>query len=202
MLKDLLNILITGVGGQGNVTMARILATAAAFAGYDVLVGELYGSAQRGGSVTSHVRIGKKVLTPMIPKHSADAVIALEMNESLRVADYLKRNATIVLNEYMIYPPEVLRGEASYPSKDEIVSVLKGLTDKVYVVPATDIAIKQLGNAMVGNTILLGFFLSVFDTGINYEHVAEALKVTIKPKYLDLNLKALDVGRELAQKYA
>ncbi|MCD6300774.1 MAG: indolepyruvate oxidoreductase subunit beta, partial [Staphylothermus sp.] len=176
MQKDLLNILITGVGGQGNVTMARILATAAAFAGYDVLVGELYGSAQRGGSVTSHVRIGKKVLTPMIPKHSADAVIALEMNESLRVIDYMKKGVTIVLNEYSIYPPEVLRGEAEYPSKDEIVSILEDLTDKIYIVPATNIAIKQLGNVMVGNTILLGFFLSVFDTGIEYKHVEEALR--------------------------
>ncbi len=193
------NILISGVGGQGSVTMSRIIATAASLAGFDVKVGELYGAAQRGGPVTSHVRIGKKVYTPMIPKHEADIVVSLELNETLRVVDYMNPETLVIVNDYAIYPPSVLSGVAKYPSKEEIESVLSKITKRVYFVPAAIYAIRQFKNVLLANSILLGVLATLWDLNVKEEHFSQAIEQVVKKEYIDINKKALKLGREIAQ---
>ena len=199
MSNSIKNILIAGVGGQGSITMSRILATAAHLAGYDVKVGELYGAAQRGGPVTSHVRIGKKVYTPMIPKHEADIVISLELNEALRAIDYMNPETLVIINDYVLYPPSVLSGAAKYPSKEEILNTISKITDRVYLLPAATYAIQQLKNVVLANTILLGVLVTLWDLNIKEEHLIKAIEFVVERKYIDVNKKAVEIGKQLAQ---
>jgi len=136
-----LNIIIAGVGGQGNVRGAQILGMAAVKAGYKARVSDVYGIAQRGGPVLSHVRIGKEIYGSMVEEHRADVIVGLEPMEALRATSrFLKPGGTIILSTRPIYPVEVNTGKASYPKLKDILATIGKASRKIVTLDATKIA--------------------------------------------------------------
>ncbi|MEM4472560.1 MAG: indolepyruvate oxidoreductase subunit beta [Archaeoglobaceae archaeon] len=185
-----LNILVLGVGGQGAITTAHLIARAALKAGLNVISAETHGMAQRGGSVEVHVRIGD-VFAPLIPEGSADIVLALEPVEALRYAKYIGKRTTVILNSRKIIPPSVTVGLGKYPELEEIVENLRRIAKKVYVVPASDIALK-LGDVVATNVVMVGILLSLFEMPFKLEHVEEVIRETMRNA--EMNIKALKMG--------
>jgi len=190
------NIIITGVGGQGNVMASRILANMLVKKGYYITIGESFGASQRGGSVMSHIRISERSnWSPQIPKGRAHAVIALEPTEGIRILkDYGNPNVILLLNTRPIYPVAVIAGEIEYPGLDEIKNSARDLASKVWFIGASDEAIK-LGNPILGNIIMLGALSGVSDLPLENEDFKEVILSTIPPDQLDINLKAYDIGK-------
>ena len=151
-MADIKNILLVGVGGQGTILASKILSTAMVNAGYDVNMSEVHGMAQRGGSVTTQIRYGKKVFSPIIGRGEADVMVCFEKMEALRWIEYVKPDAKIVINDYEIPSAPILVGAAEYPK-----GIVEELSKKaeVSVFKAADIA-KELGNPKVMNIVLLG----------------------------------------------
>lgn len=185
-----LNILIVGVGGQGALTTAHLIARSAMKAGLNVLVAETHGMAQRGGSVEVHVRIGD-VYSPLIPDCGADIVLALEPVEALRYAKYLNERSKIILNSRKMIPPSVTVGLARYPSIEEILENLRKITNEIYVVNASEIA-EKVGDVVTANVVIVGMMLSLLNLPFRVEHVEEVIKETMGR--VEENLRALKMG--------
>ncbi len=182
------SIIICGVGGQGILLSSDILCTAAFLAGYDVKKSEIHGMAQRGGSVITHARFGKKVYSPLVEEGSADFILAFEKLEALRYSYFLKEKGIIILNDLEIPPMSVLTGERKYP--EDLINKLKSIAT-VNLVPAQDIALR-LGNVRVANVVLLGSIAKFLH--FPKEVWIEAIKENVKPQYHDLNIKAFEQG--------
>lgn len=185
-----LNILVVGVGGQGALTTAHLIARAAMKAGLNVLVAETHGMAQRGGTVEVHVRIGE-VMSPLIPDCGAHIMLALEPSEALRYARYLNENTEVFLNSRKIVPPSVTLGIAKYPSIEETVENLKRITQRVHVVNASEIA-EKAGDAVTANVVIVGMMLSLLKLPFSIEHVEDVIKETMNNP--ELNLRCLKMG--------
>ena len=157
MDKDPFNLIITGVGGQGNVLASQLLGWVLLKGGYRVTVGETYGLSQRGGAVLSHIRVSKTMnLGPLIPKGLTHAVVALEPAEALRVLpDYGNEDVVTVVNSRPVHPMGVIAGETTYPDLDILKEKLQELSGKLYWVDATEIAM-ELGDAILANVVMLG----------------------------------------------
>jgi len=192
-----LNILLVGVGGQGILTSAAILARAALKANVNVLTAETHGMAQRGGSVEVHVRFGN-VKSPLIPVGAVDVMIALEPVEALRYTHYLNENSIVILNKKEIIPPSVTLGNAKYPSIDEIVGKLKEITKNVYVVDASSLA-EKAGSIQSTNVVVLGMLSKIASLPFDYEKIEEAVRDVLPEKLHEINLKALKFGYEVEQ---
>ncbi|MBE0479842.1 MAG: indolepyruvate oxidoreductase subunit beta [Dehalococcoidia bacterium] len=190
--KDPLNLIITGVGGQGNVLASQIVATAGIKAGLYVTVGETYGASQRGGPVMSHVRFSQKAQpSPLIPEGQADVVVGLEPAEALRViADFGNPSTRVIVNPRPVYPIWVLSGQAKYPPVEEIVETLAGLVEKVDVVQASE---NQAG--MGANMILLGALAGSGIVPVSAEYFEEAIREIVPPVDLASNLEAFNKGK-------
>lgn len=196
--NDSTSVVLVGVGGQGILLASAVVAQAALSVGYDVKTYEIHGMAQRGGSVVAQVRYGKKVDSPLVPKGEATVLASLERTEALRYTDYLAPNGLAVVSDQVIVPVTVSSGAAKYPEIDE-EGLRKFFPNLVYV-HAIDHAI-ELGNARAANVILLGALSTKLDE-LSDEAWTNALQKCVKPKFLDLNLKAFALGRELALKNA
>ncbi|MEO0160954.1 MAG: indolepyruvate oxidoreductase subunit beta [candidate division WOR-3 bacterium] len=183
------NVIICGVGGQGILLSSDILCTAAFLSGYDVKKSEIHGMAQRGGSVITHVRFGKKVYSPLIEEGCADFILAFEKLEALRYSYFLKKDGWIIVNDLELPPMSVLAEEKTYPKG--IIETLKTIGN-VEVVPAQEIAL-GLGNVRVANVVLLGSLAHYLD--LPDQIWMEAIKENVKPQYQDLNIKAFELGR-------
>lgn len=188
------SVLFSGVGGQGIILASRILAKCAFVSGYMVKESELHGMAQRGGSVTSHVRFGEEVYSPLIHKGKADFLVALEELEGLRYAYYLKPNGNVILNEKRIMPSSINPAIAPYP--EDVKSQLESMGFHVDNVNALEIA-NNLGNPKVENIIVMGmlsrympFPLSVWET---------VVKESVPAKTIEINLSAFEKGRALTE---
>jgi indolepyruvate ferredoxin oxidoreductase beta subunit len=198
LTKDPTNIIITGVGGQGNVLASRVLAGMLVSTGYFVTIGETFGMSQRGGSVMSHLRISSKsALSPQIPQGSADIIIALEPVEALRVLVRYGNPAVAVLsNSRVVYPIGVITGDFTYPSLDEIESVLKKLTAHSWLIDATASAV-ELGNPVLGNIVLIGALANTamlpFDRHSFEREITKDMSVDMRK----LNLAAFDAGAKM-----
>ena len=184
------NIMIVGVGGQGTLLTSRILGDITVTAGYDVKLSEVHGMAQRGGSVVTFVRYGKKVAEPIIEEGQADVLIAFEMLEALRYAHFLKKDGVIIVNEQRIDPITVVTGAAQYPE-----NIIENLEKEynVYKVNAMEEALK-LGNSRVFNIIVLGVAAKQMD--FSKEAWLEAIEKTVPPKTVEINKKAFLLGYE------
>ncbi len=182
------NIMIVGVGGQGTLLTSRILGNTIPGEGYDVKVSEVHGMSQRGGSVVTYVKYGEKVHSPIIGKGEADIVLAFELLEALRALPYVKKGGKIIVNTQEIDPMPVIIGAAKYP--EEIENVLADNTNLI-AVDALGKA-KEAGNIKAVNVVLIGVMAR--STDIPYEKWVEALKNTVPPKFLEVNLKAFDLG--------
>lgn len=155
--EDPYNVIITGVGGQGNVIASRILSAMLSLKGYRITIGETFGASQRGGSVMSHIRVSEEsAWSPQIPKGKAHIVVSLEPVEAIRVMMLYGNPQVVVLaNSRPIDPVGVIAGELSYPGLDEIRKTLENLARRVWLVDATEQALK-LGSPILGNIVMIG----------------------------------------------
>lgn len=183
-------ILIAGVGGQGILRASDILCRIFMIAGLDVKKSEVHGMAQRGGCVTSHVRYGQKVYSPLAKKNDVDILVSFEKLDTLRYLDYLKPDATVIINTEELYPPAVNLGEAPYP--DDVIETVKKCFSNVKIVDALALAQKS-GNARTVNTVLLGTLSTCLT--IPLEMWEKGLAESFPPKILESNLEAFRLGR-------
>lgn len=182
------NILICGVGGQGTVLAAKVLSQAAISGGEHVLSAETIGMAQRGGSVTSHVRIGEDIFSPLIPKGQADILIAFEAAEAVRNVDYLKKGGLVIVNNKVVQPTTASLTGVTF-SEATMIEYLEKVAGQVVAVD-TEQACRDLGSSKVVNMVLLG---AACKTGlINKDELKGALKLLVKPDFYELNVKAVD----------
>ena len=191
-MSEVKNILLVGVGGQGTILASKILTSGLMKAGYDVKMSEIHGMSQRGGSVSTQVRYGDKVYSPIVGKGSADVIVAFEEMEALRWLDHLKIGGTMVINDYQIQPVPVNLGAAEYP--EGIIDHLKGICD-VHAFKAADIA-TELGNPKAMNIVLLGALVKSMGGLDDIDWDAE-IEANVKPKFIDLNKKAFHAGYDL-----
>lgn len=190
-MSSVKSILFVGVGGQGTILASKILTEGLLKNGYDVKMSEVHGMAQRGGSVTTQVRFGEKVYSPLIEKGTADVIVAFEKSEAARWLPYLKKDGYLVINDYEIYPVPVLIGEEEYPQN--VNETLKKTVKNTIIVNASNIA-EELGNIKAQNVVLLGALLKALKLeNINWNQV---LEVIVPPKAVELNKKALVKGIE------
>ena len=190
-----LSILLTGVGGHGILTAASILGKASLKAGYNVLVSEVHGMAQRGGIVNCNVRIGD-VYSPLIPKGGADVIISTEPIEALRQIDKANEKTLIITDVNPVIPPTIYFSEVSYPKVEKVLEEL-GRTCKLCAINAGELA-KKAGNVLAKNVVLLGalsaFDVLPFDSKLLLETIAESLP------YKDVNTRAFKLGEEEVRK--
>ncbi|MGI6584526.1 MAG: indolepyruvate oxidoreductase subunit beta [Gracilibacteraceae bacterium] len=190
-MSDVKNILLVGVGGQGTILVSRILTAGLIKAGYDVKMSEVHGMAQRGGSVTTQVRYGKKVYSPIIGKGQADILVSFEKMEAVRWAEYLKPDGVVVVNNYEIPSMPIASGKEEYPQ-----GLIEALQDsfKTVVIDAGKIA-EELGNIKTQNIVLFGALVKALKMDeIDWE---EIIREIIKPKLVDINIKAYNKGRAI-----
>lgn len=182
------NIMIVGVGGQGTLLASRILGNAVISEGYDVKVSEVHGMSQRGGSVVTYVKYGEKVYSPIIDKGEADIILAFERLEAIRALPYLKKGGKIILNDSAISPMPVITGACQYPE-----GIIETLKEKAEVISLDALGLSMsLGSSKAVNVVLIGVLAK--STDIDKETWYKIIKETVPPKFLDLNLKAFDLG--------
>lgn len=182
------NIMIVGVGGQGTLLASRILGNTVINEGYDVKVSEVHGMSQRGGSVVTYVKYGDRVYSPIIDEGEADVILAFELLEAYRALPYLKPGGRIIVNTQQIDPMPVITGAAEYPA--DIAGKLCEAANTT-LVDALSLA-EQAGNIKAVNVVLIGVMAATSD--IPYENWVDTIKTTVPPKFLDINLKAFDLG--------
>jgi indolepyruvate ferredoxin oxidoreductase beta subunit len=196
MAMEGLDIVIMGVGGQGTLLASKVLGHLAQAMGRDVKVSEVHGMSQRGGSVTTYVRIaaeGKKVAAPLVEQQGADYVLAFEELEALRALPYLKAGGTIILNTQRIMPLPVIIKAAQYP--ENIVQRLRQEAGgQVLAIDALPLA-RAAGNERAVNTLLLGALSARLD--IDRRLWLDALEANVPPQFIQANLKAFDIGAGL-----
>jgi indolepyruvate ferredoxin oxidoreductase beta subunit len=197
MKKEPLNIIITGVGGQGNVLASQLLAQILVKKGYFATIGETYGASQRGGSVMSHVRVSaRENFGPLIPMGMADLIIGLEPVEALRVLSPYGNPDTIVLvNTRPIYPICVIAGDQSYPEFEAIEEKILGLSKKLWKLNATEIAM-SLGDPILSNIIMLGALMRLKIIPIDEDTFFTVISETLPEKKIEANIEAFRRGTD------
>ena len=191
-MSDTTSVVLVGVGGQGILLASEIVAQAARISGFDVKTNEVHGMAQRGGSVIAQIRYGKKVYSPLVAQGDAVVLGALERIEALRYAEYLKKGGLVVVNSQPMVPVTVSMGVSNYPknAKELLEEKFENL---VYIDAAKKAA--EIGNVRAANVVLLG----ALSKGLNLSREAwvEAVSISVKPKFVDLNVKAFMAGLEM-----
>lgn len=188
---DTKNIMIVGVGGQGTLLASKMLGYVLLQQGYDVKVSEVHGMSQRGGSVVTYVRYGKKVYSPVIDKGEADVIISFEKLEAARWLEFLKKDGTIITNIQEVEPMPVITGAAAYP--ENLIEKMQAAGAKVDAKDFLSIA-QEAGSAKAVNIALMGR-LSTYFPEISDEQWQDAIEKIVPPKFLDLNRKAFEAGR-------
>jgi indolepyruvate ferredoxin oxidoreductase, beta subunit len=188
-----MDLLVTGVGGQGVVLASDIIGQTAIAAGYDVKKTDTLGMAQRGGSVVSHLRLAEKVWSPLIKEGQADLLLSFEKLEAARWSHYIMPGAIVIVNTYEQPPLSVSLGQIKYPTDDEIKKALNRRTDKIYFIEANKRA-QELGNVKTLNIFMLGCF-SMF-APLDVQVWKDSIKRLMPEKLVDINLKAFELGRK------
>jgi indolepyruvate ferredoxin oxidoreductase beta subunit len=192
---DTFKIVVAGVGGQGTLLASRLLADAAITAGMHVKIGETYGMAQRGGPVMGHIQIGGMTHNPQIRKGEADVLIGFEPAEAVRRGvTYLKEGGLALINSRITSPVEVVSGMITYPDFDKMIGLLRNVTDDIRLFDATGIA-EEAGDAITTNIVMLG---SIVESGLlpySEEVIVEVMKTGLKPQFLELNMRAFELGK-------
>lgn len=195
------NVLLTGVGGQGTVLAAKILAQAAQAKGWQVRTAETIGMAQRGGSVVSHVRMGdngEEVIAPLVAKGTADMIIAFEPAEAARVLPYLAPDGVMVSATTSIQPitaalsTEPYLAEATIASLDERLNECAAAPAR-FVLVDDEAVLSQVGNRKALNTVLLAFALKTGHLPLSLDDLRDAICACVKPRFVELNLAAIDL---------
>ena len=188
------SVLLVGVGGQGTILASKVLTSGLIAAGYDVKMSEVHGMSQRGGTVTTQVRFGSKVWSPLIGEGEADVLVSFETMEAMRCLPFLKPGGKVVVNTYEMPSLPVLSGECEYP--DGIIDELKKRADTL-ALDAVKVA-SDLGMPRGMNVVLLGALIAAL--GVDDVDWAAALKSCVKRQFFEPNLKCLEAGLKLAGK--
>lgn len=186
------SILFVGVGGQGIILASKILTEGLVRFGYDVKMSEVHGMAQRGGSVTTQVRFGEKVFSPLIGVGEADVVVAFEKVEAARWISYLKDGGGLVVNDYEIYSMPVLIGKEPYP--EDVLEKLEEKISNLKIFNAAEAA-EKLGNIKTQNIVLLGALIKAL--GLENMDWVQVVKDILPEKLQEINIKALKTGMEI-----
>lgn len=189
-MSEVKNILLVGVGGQGTILASKILSEGLMSAGYDVKMSEIHGMSQRGGNVSTQIRFGEAVYSPIVGKGEADVIVAFEKMEALRWIEYLKKGGRMVINDFEIPSVPILLGVAEYPE-----GILEELSQKaqIAVFKAGKIA-EDLGNGKAMNIVLLGALVAAMGLpGIDWEAL---IRANVKPAFAELNIKAFREGQK------
>jgi indolepyruvate ferredoxin oxidoreductase beta subunit len=188
-----LDVVFSGVGGQGVVVLSDIYCEAAMLEGFDVAKAEIHGMAQRGGSIVAYTRISEKVESPLIETGKADAIVGFEILETTRALPMLKNNGTVIVNKKYI-PPSCLTSDVKSLKIQDLIALLKTKA-RVHEVEGTEIA-QKLGNLLVVNTVLLGALSALPEIPVSVESFKQAIAGRLKEKYINLNLEAFQLGRK------
>jgi indolepyruvate ferredoxin oxidoreductase beta subunit len=193
------NLVVCGVGGQGNILISRLIGRILTAQGYTVSIGETFGAAQRGGSVFSSLRISKKHLhSPMIPKGQANIILSLEPMEALRQMKNLGNSEVMVLsNTKIVQPADALAGKVTYPDLAGLESAITKLSGQAWFVPATDIAL-DLGAPIITNIVMVGALVGSDTMPISLQQAEDEVRATIPNSQIELNLEALSRGYRAA----
>ena len=189
---DTKSVLLVGVGGQGTILASKVLTSGLIAAGYDVKMSEVHGMSQRGGTVTTQVRFGSKVWSPLIGEGEADVLVSFETMEAMRCLPFLRPGGKVVVNTYEMPSLPVLSGECEYP--DGIIDELKKRADTL-AIDAVKVAADQ-GMPRGMNVVLLGALVAAL--GVDDVDWAAALKSCVKRQFFEPNLKCLEAGLKLA----
>ena len=194
-----INILISGVGGQGNVLLERIIGMSAINEGCSIKAADTFGAAQRGGSVLSHLRIGSEVSSSLVPQGKCHILLGLEPGEALNTATkFLCKNGLIIVNTFPIFPAKVRVGEWTYPPIEKILMLLEELTSNVIALDATALARQATGSARAMNIVLLGVLTGSGILPIRPDTVRRAIEETTG-KFTRESIKAFDAGFGISQ---
>ena len=185
------NIIICGVGGQGTILASDIISDSLFMSGFDIKKCEIHGMSQRQGRVVSYIRYGEKVYSPVISENEADFIIGFEKLEALRYIPLLKEDSIVIVQDLEIPPLSVLYGNAKYP--DNFTEIMSKKTKNIYLIQTKNI-LKELGNPKVFNIFMLGFF-SKYIPQIKENFWIESIKKNVKKEYIDINLKAFEMGK-------
>ena len=188
-MKTTTNIMIVGVGGQGTLLASRVLGNVLVGAGYDVKVSEVHGMSQRGGSVVTYVKYGEKVWSPIIGEGEADIILAFEQLEAYRALPYVNKDGgMIIAGTQCIDPMPVITGAAKYPEQ-----LCDKISEEAGLIAVDALALaKEAGNIKAVNVVLIGVLAQRMS--IPKDAWIEVLKTTVPPKFLDVNLKAFELG--------
>jgi len=198
LLAEPYNVVITGVGGQGNVLASRVLGNMLVRQGLTVVIGETFGATQRGGSVMSHLRISKDLsYSPQIPKSKAHIIVALEPIEAIRVLkSYGNPGVKALVNVRPVNPVGVISGAEKYPSIEEIRDSISQLTNQAWFVNVTEEALK-LGNPVFGNIMMIGALAGVDVLPLDRDSFKEIISETMSADKVEINLTAYDKGKAM-----
>lgn len=194
-----LDVVLAGIGGQGILTLAAVMGTAAVIEGYDVRVAEVHGMAQRGGAVICYVKMGEKVSSPLVIEGAADMIISLELSETLRALHYLKPKGVVVMNSNAHPPPLSTILGLQYPSLESVLEELKSIAEDVYVVDAYEIA-RGIGHPQSANMVILGLAWATGKPPLSKRSIAEAISRTFRGEVAKINQKAFEEGVKVAKK--
>jgi indolepyruvate ferredoxin oxidoreductase beta subunit len=200
--RDPFNVIIGGVGGQGNVLASQILGEMLVSQGYVITIGETYGASQRGGAVMSHLRISTKdQFSPLIPEGQCDLLIALEPVEGLRILDhYGSPRVMTLVNTRPIHPMDVISGNAEYPEVSKVIAKIKELSRRVWTLNATEVAL-EMGDPIFSNIVMLGALCAIEVLPINRQGFELVIKDLLPSRTMDENMKAFNRGREVVQEF-
>jgi len=193
MNKNITNIMIVGVGGQGTLLASSILGNVALKLNYDVKVSEVHGMSKRGGSVVTNVRYGEKVYSPVICKGEADIIIAFEQLEAIRWLPYLKKDGIMITSTHKMNPMPVITGAAEYPK--DIIKTIADAGVKIIDVDAFSLA-QQAGNDKASNVVLIGILAKHMSGSIGKDVYIDALRLS-RPKLFDMNIGAFNIGYDV-----
>jgi len=192
-----INVIFTGVGGQGVLLASDVLSEIALRHGLDVKKSEVHGMSQRGGSVISQVRFGEKIYSPLISQNQADFIVAFEKLEAVRYLDYLKPDGLVIINDYEVIPESIQYEDVEYPKN--VISICKKKTDHIILEDFTHLATK-LGSVKVLNITMLGTLSNYLE--IPKSLWTEVIREKVPKKFLELNLNAFQAGCSVRQEKA
>jgi indolepyruvate ferredoxin oxidoreductase, beta subunit len=201
-MKKPLNLIITGVGGQGNVLASQILGQTAIKKGFRVTIGETFGLSQRGGAVMSHIRLSEaKNYGPLIPPNTAQIIIGLEPLETLRIVEeYGNEETVFITNSRPIHPLNVIAGDVEYPDPEWIRNILEKAGQKLYWLNATDKAL-DLGGPIILNMIMLGALCALPGFPLAASDIQEVIQSIFPASRLPANVRALQLGGDMIRDY-
>ncbi len=195
MVHDPLNIVVAGVGGQGNILASDLISRAACNEGYHVSVGETYGATQRGGSVMSHIRLSEKhSYGPLIPMGAAHVIVGFEPLETYRtLRDYCHESVRVVMNDRPVYPLDALQKKVDYPKVNQLISWMETLAFELKVLNATELA-KKIGYPQTQNVVMVGALAALKWAPVPKETFLGIIEESFTDSKLTVNREAFDLG--------